>query len=337
MAGHDIVVVGTSMGGVDVLTQLVRGLPPSLPASLFVVCHFPSGAQSRLPEILSRSGPLLASHAADGEVFYPGHIYVAPPDRHLLLLPNQRMQLWRGPRENYHRPAIDPLFRSAARHYGRRVIGVVLTGGLDDGTAGLLAVRGSGGIAVVQDPKDAVAASMPQHASQIAGADHVVPAAELAALLAKLIQQPVAPAGGSAMSDAFDRMPDIVNADMDKQMNNQLVGHVSLFSCPECGGALWQVDESQLIGFRCHVGHIYQAETLLAEQDNALEGALWTAMRIFKERMLLSRQLAARERQRGNADSASRYDDQASVAERYVEVLQRLVSGTLPKDEKMTG
>src|SRR5690242_15674063 len=141
MATRDIIVIGTSTGGVDALSRLARGLPPGFPASLFVVCHFPAGGRSVLPEILSRSGPLLAAHAADGEPFYPGQIYVAPPDRHLVLGPNGRMRLTRGARENHHRPAADPLFRSAARHYGPRVIGVVLTGALYDGTAGLMAIR----------------------------------------------------------------------------------------------------------------------------------------------------------------------------------------------------
>ena len=334
MAGHDIVVLGASMGGVDVLTRVVQGLPPALPASLFVVCHFPPAGYSRLPEILSRSGPLLASHAADGETFYPGHIYVAPPDHHLLLLPNQRMQLTRGPRENYHRPAIDPLFRSAARHYGPRVIGVVLTGGLDDGTAGLLAVRGAGGLGIVQDPADAVVSSMPQSASQIAGADYVAAAKDLAPLLVRLIQQSIGPPGGPAMPDPYERLPEIVKADMQEQMRNARNDRVALYTCPECGGSLWQVNEEQFVGFRCHVGHIYQAETLLAEQDGALEAALWTAVRTFKERFLLASQLAQRERQRGNEESAVRYEDQARVAERYGETIQRLLTGSPPTKEE---
>jgi two-component system chemotaxis response regulator CheB len=137
LASRDIIVMGASAGGVDVLAQLARGLPSGLPASLFVVCHFPPGGRSVLPDILSRAGPLLASHGVDGEPFYPGQIYVAPPDHHLLLAPGGRIRLTRGPRENHHRPAVDPLFRSAAREYGERVIGVVLTGSLYDGAAGL--------------------------------------------------------------------------------------------------------------------------------------------------------------------------------------------------------
>jgi two-component system chemotaxis response regulator CheB len=333
MAGHDIVVIGTSSGGVDVLRRLVRGLPPGLPASLFVVCHFPPGGRSILPEILSRSGALLATHAADGEPFHPGHIYIAPPDHHLLLLPGERMQLTRGPRENYHRPAVDPLFRSAAKVYGRRTIGVVLTGSLFDGTAGLLAVRGAGGIAVVQDPSDAAVAAMPQNASQVAGADHVVSADGLASLLVELVQQPLSYKGGPNVIDPIDTLPDIVNQDMAEQVRNEKRGRITVFSCPECGGPLWQVNEADLVRFRCHVGHALQAETLFAEQSNALEAALWTAVRTFKERHLLALQLAERARARRDHAAAARYQEQAEQAGRYGKVIQQFVlDGSPPPD-----
>jgi two-component system chemotaxis response regulator CheB len=331
MTGHDIIVIGASAGGVDVLAQLVRGLPPGLPASLFVVCHFPPGGRSVLPEILSRSGPLLASHAADGEPFYPGQVYVAPPDHHLLLRPDGRMRLTQAARENHHRPAIDPLFRSAARAYGPRVVGVVLSGALYDGAAGLLAVRGAGGAAVVQDPRDAVVAAMPQNATAIAGADHVVPASGLAPLLVELVSRTARPEGDPAMIDPLDRMPEVVDADMAEQIRNERRGQVSVFTCPECGGSLWQVDENDLVRFRCHVGHAYNGEALLADQAQALEAALWTALRTFKERTLLARQLAARERAKGDARAAQRFEEQAEQAEHYGSLIYRhLLSGAQP-------
>ena len=337
MAGHDIVVIGASMGGVDVLTRLVRALPPGLPASLFVVVHFPSAGRTVLPEILSRSGPLLATHAVDGEPFHPGHVYVAPPDFHLLLSPGQRMQLTRGPRENYHRPAVDPLFRSAARYYGPRVIGVVLTGSLDDGTAGLLAVRAGGGIAVVQDPNEAVVAAMPRSASRIAGADHVVSSDGLASLLVELIQRPVVNQGGPAVTDPLDKLPDIVNIDMAEQVRNERGGRVSVFTCPECGGCLWQVNEAELLRFRCHVGHVYNGEAMFAEQSSALEAALWTSVRTFKERFLLARLLAAHEILRGNRAAAARFEEQAAQAERYGELIKRYVLNGAPLPAKEKG
>jgi two-component system chemotaxis response regulator CheB len=328
MAGRDIIVIGASMGGVNALMQVVRGLPPGLAASLFVVCHFPADWPSKLPDVLSRAGPLLAAHAINGEPFYPGHIYVAPADRHLILVPGGWMRLTRGPRENHHRPAIDPLFRSAARNYGPRTVGVVLSGALTDGTAGLLALRAAGGLAVVQDPRDALMAAMPLNATQIAGADYVVPAGGLAALLVDLVRCPGPGPGDHDMPDPIDTMPDTVLRDMQRQIGNGHRGSLSLFSCPECGGALWQVDEDSLIRFRCHVGHIYNGETLLAEQAQTLEAALWTAARIFKERCILARQLANQERDCNNPAAAARFDEQADLAERYSHTIQQYVLGS---------
>jgi two-component system chemotaxis response regulator CheB len=294
----------------------VRTLPVGLPASLFVVCHFPADARSVLPEILSRAGALLATHAADGQPFYPGHIYVAPPNHHLLLSPGGTMRLTREARENGHRPAIDPLFRSAARYYGDRVAGVILTGALHDGAAGLMAVRASGGVAIVQDPEDADVAGMPRAATLIAGAEYVVPLADLASLLADLVHDRGAPGGGTDAMDPIEEMPRIVDQDMDRQERGDRRGEVSVFTCPGCGGALWQVDEPGLLRFRCHVGHSYNAEVLLSEQAEALEAALWTSVRTFREQCVLSRQLAMREREAGNAGSAVRFEEQAEVAER---------------------
>jgi two-component system chemotaxis response regulator CheB len=220
MPGHDIVVIGASTGGVDALTRIVRGLPAGFPASLFVVCHFPADWRSVLPEILSRAGPLLATHAEDDMPFCPGHIYGAPPDHHLVFEPGRRMALTRGPRENHQLPAADTLFRSAARHYGPRTSGVVLTGALADGAAGLLAIRAAGGLAVVQDPRDAALAAMPLNAARIAGADYLVPAGTLAALLVDLVRAPKPIFANSAMSDPVDNMPETVLRGMQQQIGN---------------------------------------------------------------------------------------------------------------------
>jgi two-component system, chemotaxis family, protein-glutamate methylesterase/glutaminase len=335
MAKRDLIVVGTSTGGVEALRRAVSGLPSGFPASVFVVCHVPGNHRSLLPEILSRAGPLLASHPADGEPFYPGHIYVAPPDRHLLLDSDGRMRLSRAARENNHRPAVDPLFRTAARHYGHRVIGVVLTGALDDGSAGLMAVRRSGGVAVVQDPSDALIASMPTQAALIAGADHVVPVASLAPLLIELIQEQLTFNGGRGAMDPIERMPDIVDRDMVNQIGDRRQGELSVFTCPECGGSLWQVDEAGLLRFRCHVGHAYNGEVLFDEQTDALEAALWTAVRTFREKSVLARQLAQRERAVGNEESAERFDEQAGQAESYGSLILRYVLDGNPASEEV--
>jgi two-component system chemotaxis response regulator CheB len=292
MAGQDIIVVGASAGGVEALTRLVGAFPPGLPAAVFVVCHFPGEATSTLPQILSRSGPVLASHARGGEPIQHGQIYVAPPDYHMLLRPGF-IELDHGARENRHRPAIDPLFRTAARAYGDRVAGVILSGLLADGVAGLLAVRSAGGVAVVQDPAEAELAGMPEAALQIAGADYVLPAAEIGGLLARLPRQPVPGSGGPDMADPLEQMPVKVVEDMTAQAAGARRGELSVYSCPECGGTLWQVDEPNLLRFRCHVGHSYYGESLLLEKSHALEAALWTAVRTFKEKAVLARQMAA--------------------------------------------
>jgi two-component system chemotaxis response regulator CheB len=333
MTVRDVIVVGASAGGIDALAETVRGLPAGLPATLFVVCHFPSGGRSVLPEILSPSGAMLATHAADGEAFHPGHIYIAPPDFHLLVEAGGTMRLSHSARENNHRPAVDPLFRSAARHFGQRVIGVVLSGGLYDGTAGLMAIRAAGGTAVVQDLRDAAVAAMPQSAAEIAGADFTAPAAGLAALLIDLVRGndsrrtgAMNPAAKNPV-DPIEQMDDIVEDTMNGQARNERLGKVSTFTCPECGGSLWQVNQPNLVRFRCHTGHAYNGEALLAEQTESLEAALWTAARTFREKSVLSRQLATRERERGNETSALRFEEQSTLAEQYYTlIVEQLLS-----------
>ena len=336
MTGRDIIVVGASAGGVEALTELVRGLPPDFPASVFVVCHFPPGGRSVLPEILTRAGPLPATHAADGKAFRPGHIYVAPPDRHMLLAPGGRLRLTREARENHHRPAVDPLFRSAAKYYGPRVVGVVLTGSLYDGAAGMIAIRSAGGLGVVQDPRDAQVAAMPQNTTQLAGADYTAPVAGLAALLGELVRRSPGPrTGGESMRtepapaaggpDPIERAARTAMETMAAQVRGERRGQVAPFTCPECGGSLWQVDEPRTVQFRCHVGHAYNGEALLSEQTEALEAALWTAVRTFREKSVLGRQLAEGERRKGDAAAAGRFDEQAEQAARYAELIVSLI------------
>src|SRR3982750_3657394 len=195
MPGHDIIVMGASAGGVEALSQLVRTLPEDLPAAVFVVLPVRAPATSGLRHTLSRNGPLAATHPADGEAIEPGRIYVARSDRHLIIHP-ERIRLSLGPRENGHRPAVDPLFRSAARSYGRRVVGVILSGTLDDGTAGLAAVKMRGGLSIVQDPDDALYTGMPRSAIEHVAVDHVVPLSQIAPILTRLAHESVPEEGG---------------------------------------------------------------------------------------------------------------------------------------------
>jgi two-component system chemotaxis response regulator CheB len=330
MVPRDVIAIGASTGGVAALMRVAAAMPSGFAASLFAVCHLPPGFRSVLPEILSRQGPLLASHPADMETFNPGHIYVAPPDRHLLLEAGRRMRLSRGPRENNHRPAVDPLFRSAARNYGPRVIGVVLTGALSDGAAGLMAVRAAGGVAVVQDPRDALVGSMPLNAAQAAGADHVVPLADLPGLLVRLVKERGISDVEASSMDPIEKLPAVVDRDMDQQIHGERRGAVSVFTCPECGGGLWQVDESAELRFRCHVGHAYSGEVLLAEQNDALEAALWTAVRTYRDKSVLARQLAHRQRARGDLATAERFEERANLADRYGDLIQKYVLEAAP-------
>src|SRR4051794_18781245 len=227
MPGHDIIVVGASAGGVETLAQLVKGLPADLPASIFVVLHVSPHGSSVLPEILGRRGVLPAAHARDGEPIVPGRIYVAPPDFHLIVWPGQ-VGLSRGPTENGVRPSVDPLFRTAARSYGRRVVGVILSGSLDDGTAGLAAIKQRGGVAVVQSPEEALFAGMPRSALESVAVDHCLPAAETPPLLVELANTPV-PEGESPMSDDMEFESEIAEFDLDAMENGKRPGVPSGF------------------------------------------------------------------------------------------------------------
>jgi two-component system chemotaxis response regulator CheB len=210
---------------------------------------------------------------------------------------------------------------------------MILSGALDDGTAGLLAIRAASGLAVVQDPDEALVAAMPQNAANVVGADRVARAAEIPRLLIEFNQHPVLEGQGADPMDPIERMEKIVDQDMVRQAQNDRVGQVSVFTCPECGGALWQVAEKELVRFRCHVGHAYGAEVLLAEQTEALEAALWTAVRTFKEKWVLARQLANQERTPGNKHASDRFVEQAAQAARFGEVIQGLLhSNGVPQD-----
>jgi two-component system chemotaxis response regulator CheB len=324
MPGHDMILIGASAGGVEALQTLARGLPADMPAAVFVVLHVAPDSRSLMPEILSRSGPLPAAHARDGEKIQHGRIYVAPPDYHLLLQ-DGAVRLSHGARENHHRPAIDPLFRTAATAFGPRVVGVILSGALYDGAAGLATVRRAGGVAVVQDPADALVDTMPQSALATAGADYVLPVVEMPAVLVELAMQRKSDRGGPTMIDPLDQMPERVQADKAAQERGDRAGQPSLYTCPECGGVLWQVDPQGPLRFRCHVGHAYYGDGLFAEQSHELEAALWIAVRTFRERALLARQLSVREHAKRDARAAARFEEQAQMADQYADLIQKHV------------
>src|SRR5215467_8584820 len=289
-AERNIIVIGCSVGGVEALQRLVGGLPKDFPAALFVVLHLAPQSTSVLPDILKRAGSLPAGHPRDGEMIRTGRIYVAPPDNHLMI-EDGRVRIAHGPKENRHRPAVDPLFRSAAHWYGRRVIGVVLTGSLDDGTAGLLSIKRRGGITIVQDPADAVCGDMPRSAIETVQVDFIEPLERIPQLLEELAVVKVSE-NGTGKSSRLKKETDIAELDMNAIEDENRPGTPSPFACPECGGVLWELDGDKMLRFRCRVGHAYTASSLSVEQTEAVEGALWAAMRALEEGASLARRMA---------------------------------------------
>jgi two-component system, chemotaxis family, protein-glutamate methylesterase/glutaminase len=281
MANRDLLAIGTSAGGVEALIFLAGRLQHDLPASILVTIHLPSHARSSLDEVLMRAGPLPASFAKNGDLLRKSRIYVAPPDRHLLV-DGDRISLGEGPRENNARPAIDPMLRSAAVCCGSRTIGVVLTGTLGDGASGLLTVRQGGGITVVQDPKDAAYAEMPLTALNRAKPDHVVRLKDIPALLSSLAHQPAGEAKPLPRSIKYE--VEVARTGRSSMDEMDEFGRRSVLACPDCGGVMWEIDEGEMSRFRCHVGHTYTAELMSLALDENLRRALASAVRALEER-----------------------------------------------------
>jgi two-component system chemotaxis response regulator CheB len=292
-ARKDIVVVGASAGGMEALQKLVGGLPADFPGSIFIVWHLSPGIRSMLPEVLTRSGPLPAANPRDGDPIEPGRIYVAPSDHHLLV-EDGYMRVARGPKENRFRPAVDPLFRSAAYTYGSRVVGVVLSGALDDGTAGLWTIKLRGGTAIVQDPADATHRSMPLNALEYAKADHKLPAARIGALLGELAQQEAAAEAPipDAARKRIEREVHIAAGREALEEGVLVLGDPSHFTCPECHGVLSTIHEGRVVRFRCHTGHAFSSQTLLNASTLQTEERLWDAVRLYDETVLLLNSMA---------------------------------------------
>lgn len=323
MKRRNIVVIGASAGGVSALQKLFAQLSGSLEASFFVVLHLAPQSHSVLAELLNRAGPLEAKTAVDGEPIQPSKIYVAPPDAHLLVKSGY-VHLHKGPRENRHRPAIDPLFRSAAVAYNSQVVGIVLTGLLDDGTSGLLAIKRCGGIAIAQHLADAEYPDMPQSAILTGQVDHQVPIQQMGALIKDLVQTP---------ASEIEAIPKDIAMEVkiaEKTMSNialeNNLGQLVPISCPDCGGPLWSLKTDMVRRYRCHVGHGFTAKALLASQDSTLEQALWIAMRTLEERANLSKMMAEDELRRGRGKSAQVYQEQADMYRTNAQVIRRLLA-----------
>jgi two-component system chemotaxis response regulator CheB len=318
--GCDIVVVGASAGGVEALSAFARALPPDFAVPVLVVLHVPATGTSVLPDILSRAGALPARHPVDGERLRGGYIYVAPPNCHLLIA-DGAVELSRGPRENGHRPAIDPLFRSAAAAYDGRTAGVVLSGTLDDGAAGLFVIKAHGGATLVQDPEEALYTSMPANAIRYVAPDYVLRMTELVDVLVRLTANSHTSlgTGEEKEEDPVDQAAPAPGAEQAQP------GDLAPFSCPDCGGSLWAISQGGLETFRCRVGHAFSLNSLAARHGDAVDRALWTAYRALEERAAMSRRVARRLTDRERHDSAARFEAQAVESMRQAEVLKRVL------------
>jgi two-component system chemotaxis response regulator CheB len=309
MPARDIIVMGASAGGIETLETILSSLPWDLKASIFVVLHTTEDSPGLLPEILNRSTKVPVLFAVHKAPILPGRVYVAPGGARHLVVDRKTVRLVPGPRENRHRPSIDALFRSAAVAYGARVIGVVVTGNLDDGVAGLAEIKNRGGIALVQEPEDAIAPSMPASAIESVRVDFVLPAAEIGPQLVSLV------------SEGVQAKPELVADAKSLKPTGQT------YSCPECDGVLEEIEEieeGEPVRFRCRVGHAYSPESLHADQNQALERALWAAIRALEEHAEFSNRLASRFAKK-SSHLARRYSKKAEISREDAVVLRELL------------
>jgi two-component system, chemotaxis family, protein-glutamate methylesterase/glutaminase len=318
MANRDIVVIGGSAGSGAALQRIMADLPADLPASLFVATHVPSQSAGYLADMLARAGPLPVRSAVDGQPIERGHVYVAVPDRHLLVI-DGTMRLGDGPRENMTRPAIDPLFRSAALSYGPRVVGVVLSGLLNDGASGSRAIKACGGTAVVQHPIDAAEDQMPLAALECVDADEVAAAAELASVIVQVSRSPAAkarkPPPGLALEVEIAAGSRLGSAAL------RQIADPSALSCPDCHGVLSEVRDEKPLRYRCQIGHAQTAEVLAARGEE-VQDAMRIALRVMEERVTLVTRMAADARQTGRNAVAELYEARAVEYGRYAAILR---------------
>jgi two-component system chemotaxis response regulator CheB len=318
-----VVVVGASAGGVEALSRLVTDLDPELDVPVLVVLHIPP-TESILPRILSRSGPLPAVHAEDGEPLEKGRIYVAPPDRHLLVV-DGHARVVRGPQENGHRPAVDPLFRSAAVSFRNRTVAVVLSGARDDGAAGCAAVARHGGVVIVQDPEDATYPSMPLHAIAADHPEFVVGSARMGAAIKEGVERVRTLPLDEPREDQDAREVELAEFEFASELGTK-IGEESPYSCPTCGGVLRETPDD-VLRFRCRVGHAFGADGLLDAQSETIDDALWMALRALQERTELSGRIAERMRRRGHEGIAVGYDQRREESEHAAGRLRGLLLG----------
>lgn len=317
-AHHDVIVIGGSSGAFDVIREILRSLPADLPAAVLIVTHLAPSVS--LLDIVRQSSALPIKEVTSGEPLQQGQVYVAVPDAHLLLH-DHHVLVRRGPRENLARPAIDPLFRSAACAFGTRVVGVLLSGALNDGAAGLAAIKTCGGVVVVQDPREAAVPSMPQSALRAVAADFCVPTQELAGVITRLTQMPAGPP--QAVPRELQLEVAIAAQEAGEMDINEKLGEKSAFSCPDCDGVLWQIHDAQVLRFRCHVGHAVTGELMLEQKDGAADAILWRLLRTHAERAALASKLAEGQSQ---SSAAAEYRRRAAGYEEDAAIVRNLLA-----------
>jgi two-component system chemotaxis response regulator CheB len=327
MGTRNIIVIGASAGGFEALKKLSAGLPKDLQAALFIVWHMSPDIRGVLPQVLNRADAIYAAHAYDRESIEPNRIYVAPPDRHLLV-ERGRVRVTRGPKENRFRPAIDPLFRSAAYVYGSRVIGVILSGALDDGTAGLWMVKHRGGTTIIQDPSDAEVPSMPMNALRNVAVDYSVPVAEMSDLLVRLSREQVAEtAEVVVMKDDEKTQIEIGIAAEGSAFESGIMkfGVLTPYTCPECHGVLSKLKDGDRARFRCHTGHAFSADSLLATVTENVEGNLYSAMRGVEETVMLLNNIGDHFAEINQPKLAALYFKKAKEAEARAQLVRQAI------------
>jgi two-component system, chemotaxis family, protein-glutamate methylesterase/glutaminase len=323
MPRRDIVAIGASAGGIDALQRLLGKLSPSFDAAVLVTLHLAVDYASALDRILSRSGALPVRFAESGEKIENGQVYLARSHGHLLLNADWRIELGRGPRENNARPAIDPMFRSVALCCGARAIGVVLSGMLDDGAAGLLALKQCGGATVVQEPSDAAFPDMPMHALHRARPDHVATLAAMPALLKKLVQQPAGERLPAPESLRFE--VEIARSGRSNMSEMDRIGRRSVLACPDCHGVMWEIDEGELVRYRCHVGHAYTAESMRYAIDENLARALASALRALDERVAIAEKLRDRAIESQHTSSVALWQSRIDETRREADTIRESI------------
>jgi two-component system chemotaxis response regulator CheB len=323
---RNIIVIGASAGGVKAIKSLVAGLPTDLDAAIFIVWHMAPELKGVLPMVINRIKTIQAANAVDGEPIVNNRIYVAPPDRHLIL-EKGLVRVTRGPKENRFRPAVDPLFRSAAYSYGSRVIGVVLSGALDDGTAGLWTIKSRGGISVVQDPADAQVPSMPENALAGVEADYCLPASEMGQLFTKLTAEEENPPKPVDMEEDKKTRLEVRIAAQEHVPDKEVLqlGKFTPYACPECHGVLSAIKDGHIIRYRCHTGHAYSADSLLMSITEKIEDTLWSAIRGMEESIILLNNLGDHFADKNQPKLAALYFKKATEAESRAGLVRQAV------------